>query len=128
MRRIEFRGKTMLAGDWRYGDLTHDADGDVRICGVKVHRSTVGQCTGAVDINSEDIYEGDIIRLGTSHFFRVVYDSATCGFRIKNVRSEDISGLVTRDHTCIIAEIVGNVWDNPELLKEETTNGQDNQG
>ena len=75
----------------------------------EVDRETVGQYTGLKDKNGKRIFEGDILsfRAGRTHV----------------VRFED-GAFILEDSAipipfAIKSEIIGNVHDNPELLKEE---------
>lgn len=70
MRDIKFRGKRFDNGEWLYGFLLQDENGDYYILPTgakglskenKVEPKTIGQFTGEVDANGKDIYEGDII-------------------------------------------------------------------
>ena len=114
MREIIFRGKRLDNGEWVEGSLWINIDRPFIISpgncvGYPVDRATVGQYTGMNDKNGQRIFEGDIIslRTGRPHVVRfkdgafILEDSAIpMSFAIK-------------------FEIIGNIYDNPELLKEE---------
>ena len=75
------------------------------------------QCTGLKDKNSRLIYEGDIVKIfhvsGTmqgKYFFDVVkWNDLRCLFSPENY------GIIDDDD---IYEVIGNIYENPELLKE----------
>ena len=80
MREIEFRGKTLKGGEWKYGDLikTNGATGDgwaIQYYDPEsgwmvedVQERTIGQFTGLVDSMNRRIYEGDVISPSTSRW------------------------------------------------------------
>lgn len=128
MREIKFRGK-VLDGKWIYGAYLPAMDDDS--CdsiinsdypsGRIVKTDSVGQYTGLKDKNGKEIYEGDII----AHNDRVI------GHIIGGVRGYcydviykqpapekdwSLYGVVIQDYDGEV-EIIGNRFDNPELLK-----------
>lgn len=117
MREILFRGKRKDNGEWIYGDLVHwwgrhNTKPDIQIYNniqrFNVIPETVGQYTGLTDKNGKKIFEGDVvIWCGIKGI--VVWEGHK--FYIKSNLLWDFS-----DDDCI--EIIGNIHDNPELLKE----------
>ncbi|NOY58266.1 MAG: hypothetical protein GXO75_04930 [Calditrichaeota bacterium] len=129
MRKIKFRGKRKDDGKWIYGDLIHyDAneyyileqyqrDWDILEVGLKVTPKTVGQFIGLYDKNGKEIYEGDILQFKTQS-----------GWKVEPVKIED--GLLypifdpqyvddeKGDWIESDFEVIGNIHDNPELLKK----------
>jgi hypothetical protein len=113
MREIKFRGKGIRTDKWVYGSLLEDYAGTCQIWekdeinashNYLVDPATVGQYTGLKDKSGKDIYEGDILDFeGRSN--AVVWDNYNCGFNIVEY------GI----HTC---KIIGNIYDNPELLNQ----------
>ena len=63
----------------------------------------VMQYTGLKDNNGQEIYEGDIV-LWEDKYIKVIYDYRL----LANIR----------DYTLGV-EVVGNIYENPELLKEK---------
>ena len=83
----------------------------------KINLDNLIPCTGKRDRNGIPIYEGDIVKIfhvsGTmqgKYFFDVVkWDDLRCIFDTKNY------GMIDDDD---IYEVIGNIYENPELLKE----------
>ena len=134
MREILFRGKRTDNGKWIYGNycyaelidksgyedliIEQPADGETR----RVIPKTVGQYTGLKDKNGKRIFEGDIVycksRLDNANMV-VIFE---CG-QFRMVLSENYRSYQTNsgfyDINCFDKEVIGNIYDNPELLKGE---------
>ncbi len=137
MREILFRGKTQQYTRWIYGDLNHYmCDDGVFIAenGHSMHRvikETVGQYTGLTDKNGKKIFEGDIVK-ADDYIFLVKFGK--CGgvanaenygymgfyFEALSESTKSSARYGLRDDICYFSdiEIIGNIHDNPELLKE----------
>lgn len=129
MREILFRGKRKDNGEWVYGDLMHkhynfntEATKVIHnnIMKYKVIPETVGQYTGLTDKNGNKIFEGDIIDT-PDRLIEVVWLNANSQFDLNFVkfahdkRIINFRGIEMRNlHSY---EIIGNIHDNPELLK-----------
>lgn len=125
MREILFRGKQLYDGVWVYGSLLAFPDGETYIAQktefdfelrkIQVDPATVGQYTGVTDRNGKKIFEGDIISENGQRnaFFEVWWSEGNCGFVAG-------CGVHIRPHmnqaTIAAYEIVGNVYDNPDLI------------
>lgn len=134
MREILFRGKRTDNGEWCYGHLYKNYFGDWVIVNEKsrliVNDKTIGQYTGLTDKNGKKIFEGDIIayRKGC---LAVSFDFASFGFLFEGYNGEEgyshvipfndyENGIyIDRKTYQIDYEIVGNVFDNSDLLKGE---------
>ena len=115
MREILFRGKRKK-GDkrWVEGDLLHGYSGfgitNRYYAGssFEVVPETVGQYTGLTDKNGKKIFEGDIVKISNDEIFEVKYEDG--GFT---------AGLFLGDWDYGHVEVIGNIYDNPELLEVE---------
>ena len=72
------------------------------------------QYTGLKDKNNKEIYEGDIFRIGSKKILYVV-EWIDCGLKGKQIRNGSWIGL---DFWKKDIEILGNIYENPELIKE----------
>lgn len=106
MRTIIFRGKRKDNGDWVYGDLEHLDNGNIHIFGNRysqpVEENTIGQFTGCVDKNGQDIYEDDVVLLKDNKVAIVKYEPNLFGF---------YADFLTLDQWDM--EVIGNIHDNP---------------
>ena len=125
MREILFRGKHMhvcpenkhLDGTWVEGylaDENHINDGK---CEFLIDPETVGQYTGFTDKNGQKIFEGDIVKGRRDYeLYEIVYDGEEEGGWSLGIQHEpvySIGGANSKQY-----KIIGNIFDNPELLEE----------
>lgn len=144
-RAIKFRGQTRRKGEkvkldgtpvesnWVYGGIFF-GEGDFSVIysyepikKFPVYTDTVGQYTGIKDIRGREIFEGDILQrdifgnkvigevawidIGGTGFYLKVREEARIGFYpIGRGRFDDDDGERCNDI------ILGNIYDNPELL------------
>lgn len=134
MREILFRGKT-AEGDWTYGYYVHtpkrtgafgqimsQADIDrhhilTMKCNIikEIYPETVGQYTNKKDINGIKIFEYDIVKEGCNgRIGVVVWDDDLATYKLDGFGE----GYTIQDAECEW-EIIGNKFDDPELLKGE---------
>lgn len=123
MREILFRGK--FGNEWKYGYLTIEPRG----LAIKepyvnaasniwhIDTKTVGQYTGLNDKNGNKIFEGDIVdfsdRSDGDGYGVVRYDENETEFEFE---SDNICRSLGSYYPKNI-EVIGNIYDNPELLK-----------
>lgn len=130
MRDILFRGKAKFADQWVYGDLTHYGDDGAQIWprdenaerwNYVVDPNTVGQFTGLYDKNGTKIFEGDIIKSSCDFddpedyvIELIVFEH--CAWCTRQVGASDSDPRDDGDFEKF-GVVIGNVYDNPELLK-----------
>lgn len=126
-RTIKFRGKRIDNGEWVYGDLLQPTE----ICDIyeiancesidgtryEVIPDTTGQYTSLKDKNGKEIYEGDILKsIQWNDIYLVKYiGTAFYLCRKENNGFNKITTWNNREKS----EVIGNIYDNPELLGGE---------
>ena len=123
MREIKFRGKDKN-NNWVYGDIGHLRDIQAVIMEYAeedfgsyfsehiVVPETISQFTGLYDKNGKEIYENDIVK-NTLDIGVVEYKTKHSAFVVKGW---EYGYALWKDKTI---EIIGNIFDNPELLGEQ---------
>ena len=139
MREILFRGKLQSNGEWSFGNLNVSLRGTLIITPDEtpigkygqVIPETVGQYTGLTDKNGKRIFEGDMIKPFDDEIDKMVVEFhfgqfLLCLYGERGYMAEygwEESG----NYGCFEAEplssygddieVIGNIHDNPELLK-----------
>ena len=73
------------------------------------------QYTELKDKNNKEIYEGDIFHIGSKKILYIV-EWIDCGLKGRQIKNKSWIGL---DYWKDDIEVIGNVYENPELLGEE---------
>lgn len=126
MREILFRGKRkdILPGnEWVYGCLVNLIPNEPEIAFAvdenemyqyeAVVDETVGQYTGLTDKNGKKIFDGDIVNVLSSDILGEMYETTIV---VEDIRTPSINGWLEYADEL---EVIGNIHDNPELLKGE---------
>lgn len=77
------------------------------------------QFTGLKDSNGTDVYEGDLVKLTDQYVYEVRFeDGKFVGYHIKQEwgRWGDLKRLSDPDFAHRHHEVIGNIFENPELL------------
>ncbi len=136
MIEIKFRGKRIDNGEWVYGYYVSNSKhhyiftGQLDITGLyptwvrhEVDSSTVGQYTGLKDKNGKEIYKGDI--LDGSYINLMNGQKVIHFYQVEFCRGNFYAELIGRSpygDTMLYfqnekSEVIGNIYDNPELLR-----------
>ena len=141
-REIKFRGKRIDKDVFVFGDmltgmgykkgkfyilphLTYYPGDCNDLGGYEVIPETIGQFTGLLDKNGKEIYEGDIIRSYDSEnnpiIHSISWDNKKVCYVATMLQHPLIGGPIYKGWIDEFEkEVIGNVFDNPELLKAET--------
>ena len=125
-RKIKFRMKDKQ-GEWQYVEMVcsiiEALKDPVTPGGIDIDENTIGQYTGLDDKNGKEIYEGDIVYCQTK------YGKAKAIIKFidgKFVAYWDSILTHPQNGHCIACyeinkrfEVIGNIYDNPELLGGE---------
>jgi len=120
MREILFRGKRLDNGQWVYGYYRCDSGKYHFIMSIddyldyRVDPDTVGEYTGAIDKNGKKIFEGDILYPISKRPYLVFWHEEDVKFTLKNSRDFCLNFYQNIADEYIV---IGNIHDNPELLK-----------
>lgn len=134
-----FRGKRKDNGEWIEGNLVYSQTTTrgviTEIYTLKmtyeVNTKTVGQCTGLKDKNGKLIFEGDVVKLTDTNnniewkayvVFGNPYGEFNWGWNLMYIGEKtkvdtDILLWTEMEETGAYCEVIGNVYDNPELLQ-----------
>lgn len=140
MREILFRGKAINRDkgkhrtdyknkEWVYGLITKLYDerfpalpaemcNEYGVTGIEIDYKTIGQYTGLTDKNGKKIFEGDIVKrhwFDRDCIYRIDYDNGLAAF----IGQRDAS-YTTFDYDAAEFEVIGNIYENPELLRSDT--------
>ena len=129
-REILFRGKNRTLDKWVEG--YYKKNGKDVLIGEELRAGTyhyvdpasVGQYVNRTDKNGTRIFEGDVVQLYTEingetfqGKYVVYYEDAYCAFMLRDVEQKSYPTDLPVEKQCMDYEVIGNVYDNPELLE-----------
>ena len=129
-REIKFRAKDKRSGEWCIGELhllsrvPHIHINLDVLSSIPIDPDTVGQYTGLKDKNGKEIYEGDIIGCHNPNIKHLIFYNEAQGRFMAALNGDienDYFGVCGLDsiHWNSTKEVIGNIYDNPELLTEK---------
>lgn len=123
MREILFRGKRVDNRTWKYGSCVEqygstqiylkDGEDEDGLDRYHVNPETVGQFIGHLDRNGVRVFEGDIVNYN-GEFGYVGFDKENAEFLVFFDNWSAGFDSIYCDRNAVI---VGNIYDNPELLE-----------
>lgn len=139
MRELLYRGKRIDNGEWVYGyvarfrnvrnqvytAIIQICDDETKECNIQdlvpVLDETICEYTGLTDKRDELIYEGDIVKIDGKYLRYVAYSgehTAFCAMHYIDKQQSELTGTLGDgyDNYKRSYEVVGNIYDNPELL------------
>ncbi len=134
MREILFKAKRIDNGEWVEGCLVIDHSRsnlfEYRMQPVEsgvlyappIDPETLCQFTGLCDKNGKRIWESDVVWLvydGKEHIYQIVWDDSELDFKATN-GEENYGSNFEYLLCCDEIEVIGNIFDQPELLREES--------
>lgn len=108
-----FKGKT-IGQEMKYGQagrLINHAE-------MAPDKYVLMQSTGLKDKNGVDVYQGDIIRCTSGCLHEVIWLEEYGGTFIGGMPAWYLSGLRNGYSWAGREEVIGNIYENPELMKE----------
>lgn len=127
-REILFKAKRKDNGKWVVGDLLHTGDVDAVLisdCYSQLYRcdsNTICQYTGLTDKNGQKIWKNDIVSAwseGKNAIGKVIRRADGLYIMYPAYQNKEFWGLCPKKNGKTTVEVIGNVFDNADLLEVE---------
>ena len=133
IENIKFRGKSKKTGEWLYGDLVRNVEGEFAIVppfeismnnyceNYEVDKETIGQHNPKIRKSNGDtceVYSQDIVKL-TAYDGKIQYVIVDDRGFVESKFLEFRTLIHFVDDFDVEWEVVGNIYDNKELLSKE---------
>ena len=133
IENIKFRGKSKKTGEWLYGDLVRNVEGEFAIVppfeismnnyceNYEVDKETIGQLIAKMRKSNGDtceVYSQDIVKL-TAYDGKIQYVIVDDRGFVESKFLEFRTLIHFVDDFDVEWEVVGNIYDNKELLSKE---------
>lgn len=127
MREIKFRAWDTFNKKWLDQKLFSISccNGELlnKSCGGYIGGVEIQQFTGLKDKNGKEIYEGDILSIDSKEggIFKgvITYDDKRIGFKFNDLEDNSIYSIFEGDNKSF--EVIGNIFENKELLTNQPT-------
>lgn len=135
MDRYLYKAKRLDNGEWvqgcivRYGFTNQEKwyivpDYASDLYSFLIDKNTICQCTGLKDKNGNPIGENDVVKDKHGNFYKTFWQNNYYQFSWICVKS-DVFSIGTKwdlwSFRSFEIEVIGNIFDNPELIKESDT-------
>ena len=133
IENIKFRGKSKKTGEWLYGDLVRNVEGEFAIVppfeismnnyceNYEVDKETIGQLIAKIRKSNGDtceVYSQDIVKL-TAYDGKIQYVIVDDRGFVESKFLEFRTLIHFVDDFDVEWEVIGNIYDNKEILSKE---------
>lgn len=130
-RELKFRIWSGIKRDWLnscvigdngiplllYVEVTDDKNIHNRVYTIENLNPVIQQYTGLLDKKDKEIYEGDIVQFNDDFISEIIWCEEDAAFQVKRI--DKPGGAFLNQNYILNFQIVGNIFENPELLKNE---------